>query len=252
MPSAASQWAARMLGSSPTSTMQPGSWNEAVSRPPGCGISCSGRTPAPRRRPVRRRSCPRRSPGPRTSRPFRANSSGSRVSLLGLAPGNGVVADDAARRMPERAQDWVPGGRADIKERGQPLDLGRPDHLGVDALRLVHLRPPRIARSGAPVWASVRWPRCENIMLSSRPVASPCSHRPRSPRHSCSSSAADARPMATGGSPGHGGSARWLSTWPGRRRGPGCAATQPCPDARVIASRKPQTTACPAQRASAN
>ena len=35
MPSAASRWAPRTLGSSPTWTMQPGSWKEAESRPRG-------------------------------------------------------------------------------------------------------------------------------------------------------------------------------------------------------------------------
>src|SRR3954452_14623893 len=54
-----------------------------------------------------------------------------RAGGASVAPDHGVVPDDAAGRVPQRAQHRVAGGRADVDRRGQPLDLGGPDHLGV-------------------------------------------------------------------------------------------------------------------------
>ena len=64
------------------------------------------------------------------------------IRAAGVPPDDGVVPDDASRRMPQRAEYRVPRALADVNERGQPLDLSWIDHLGIDALDLVHLRAP--------------------------------------------------------------------------------------------------------------
>ena len=65
-----------------------------------------------------------------------------RVGGPGVAPVDGVVADGAAGRVVERAEDRIPGVLAHVHERDQPGDLVRADHLGVDPLQLVDLGPP--------------------------------------------------------------------------------------------------------------
>ncbi len=60
----------------------------------------------------------------------------------GVAPDHRVVPDDPAGRVVERAEDRVPRVRRGVQVRHQPLDLGRVDDLGVDALQLVDLGPP--------------------------------------------------------------------------------------------------------------
>ena len=62
--------------------------------------------------------------------------------LLGVAPGDRVVARDGAGRMVERAEDRIAHVVGDVDGRAQPLDLVRPDHLGIDAEMLVDLGAP--------------------------------------------------------------------------------------------------------------
>ena len=62
--------------------------------------------------------------------------------LLGVAPGDGVVARDGARRMIERAEDRIAHVVGNVDGRAQPLDLVRPDDLRVDAEVLVDLGAP--------------------------------------------------------------------------------------------------------------
>jgi hypothetical protein len=163
-----------MLGSSPTWTMQPGPWNEAVSRPRGRGISCSGentRSPgggqrgddrvpavAPDRPPVsgeiERLGAVDHLAGPRRQPHLTA----------GLSPGNGIVADDGARRIPERTQDRVPGGRAGIKERASRVIPAVPTTPESTPSAWFTSARHRIIRSETPVWASGRWPRCETLL----------------------------------------------------------------------------------------
>ena len=56
-------------------------------------------------------------------------------------PDDGVVADDPAGRVVERAQDRPGDVAADVDLRAEPLDLRRVDHAAVDAEQLVHLGP---------------------------------------------------------------------------------------------------------------
>ena len=64
------------------------------------------------------------------------------IGAAGVSPHDGVVADRAAGRMVEGAEDRVSGVGADIERWGELLDLGRRDHRRVDALQLVDLGPP--------------------------------------------------------------------------------------------------------------
>ena len=63
----------------------------------------------------------------------------ARVGAAGQAPDDGVVADDAAGRVVERAQDRIGRVLADVHRRGQALDLVGPDQARVDALQAVDL-----------------------------------------------------------------------------------------------------------------
>ena len=65
-----------------------------------------------------------------------------RVGGAGVAPVDGVVADRATGWVVQGAEDRIPRVLADVHERDEPGDLLRADHLGVDALQLVDLRPP--------------------------------------------------------------------------------------------------------------
>src|SRR6266542_2781049 len=58
-----------------------------------------------------------------------------------VAPDDGVVADDAARRMVERGQHRVAGAVGAVQGRHQLRDLVAPDQPAVDAAELVDLGP---------------------------------------------------------------------------------------------------------------
>ena len=66
----------------------------------------------------------------------------ARIGAPGVAPVDGVVADDAARRMVQRPEDRVACARRDVEKRHEPLHLRRPDHFGLYPLELVHLGAP--------------------------------------------------------------------------------------------------------------
>ena len=57
----------------------------------------------------------------------------------GVAPDDRVVADDAARRMPERGEDREPRLLREVERRRELPDLLGEDHLRVDAHELVRL-----------------------------------------------------------------------------------------------------------------
>jgi hypothetical protein len=59
-----------------------------------------------------------------------------------VSPHDGVVPDDPAGRVVQRAHDRVPRAGRGIQVRHQPLDLGGADHLGLHALQLVDLGTP--------------------------------------------------------------------------------------------------------------
>ena len=61
--------------------------------------------------------------------------------LLRVAPDDGVVADDPARRVVERALDRPRHVLADVDLRAQLLHFLTVDHAAVDSEQLVHLRP---------------------------------------------------------------------------------------------------------------
>ena len=60
----------------------------------------------------------------------------------GVAPVDGVMADDPAGRVVQRPEHRVAGGRRDVHVGHQGFDLLRRDNLGVDAFELVDLGPP--------------------------------------------------------------------------------------------------------------
>ncbi len=64
------------------------------------------------------------------------------VGVVGVAPHDRVVANDAAGRMVEGSQDGVAGVVAHIQVRAEAFDFIGPDNSGIDALNLVDLRPP--------------------------------------------------------------------------------------------------------------
>ena len=91
------------------------------------------------------------------------------AGLLGVAPDDRVVADDAAGRVVERPLDRPRHVLADVDLRAELLHLVAVDHAAVDPEQLVDLgalvlHDERAVRSAA----SVKCPCCENIMLKSR------------------------------------------------------------------------------------
>ena len=64
------------------------------------------------------------------------------IGSAGVAPVDRVVANDAAGRMVQRAENRIPGMRARVEARCQLLHLARIDHRRIDALQLVDLGPP--------------------------------------------------------------------------------------------------------------
>ena len=63
------------------------------------------------------------------------------ADLLRVAPDDGVVADDPARRVVERAQDRPRHVLTDVDLRAEPLHLVAVDDAARDPEELVHLRP---------------------------------------------------------------------------------------------------------------
>ncbi len=61
------------------------------------------------------------------------------VGAARIAPDDGVVADDPARRVVERADDRVGDVLGDVQLRAQALDLGRVDQPRVDPVQAVDL-----------------------------------------------------------------------------------------------------------------
>ena len=68
--------------------------------------------------------------------------------VAGIAPGDGVVAGDGARRMIERAQDRIAHILGHVERRAEPVDVVGIDDLGIDAQMLVHLGAPAAGAHG--------------------------------------------------------------------------------------------------------
>ena len=68
--------------------------------------------------------------------------------VAGIAPGDGVMAGDGARRMIERAEDRIAHILGHVERRAEPVDLVGIDQLGIDAQMLVHLGAPAAGAHG--------------------------------------------------------------------------------------------------------